>query len=143
MREQGSTDIRFSDIARAMSMTAPGLYRYFSGRDELITALVSDAFAELADELEKALVAADPHDPTARVLAVCQAYREWGTADRTRFALVFGLPVPGYVAPDDGPQCDAADRAFAILVEPVRSAVAAGIPVRPTQTGVSDELAAA
>src|SRR3954449_3385127 len=68
MREQGSTDIRFADIARAMSMTAPGLYRYFSGRDELITALVEDAFAELADELEKALVAADPDDPSAQLL---------------------------------------------------------------------------
>ena len=47
MSEQGTTDLRFSDIAREMGMTAPALYRYFSDRDELLTALIADTYDEL------------------------------------------------------------------------------------------------
>src|SRR3954454_1499378 len=139
MHEQGSTDIRFADIARAMSMTAPGLYRYFSGRDELMTALVEDAFTDLGDALEKALTAAS-EDPTERLLAVARAYRGWGTGDPTRFAVVFGLPVGGYVPKAEASGWEAADRAFGFLTEPVLAAVAAGIPVRPPLAAVSDKV---
>ena len=44
MRESGTTDIRFTDIARAMGMTPPALYRYFADRDELLSALIVDGF---------------------------------------------------------------------------------------------------
>lgn len=36
MRERGTTDVSFADIARSMGMTAPALYRYFEDRDELL-----------------------------------------------------------------------------------------------------------
>ena len=49
MREQGTTDVRFTDIARVMGMTAPALYRYFADRDELLTALITDAYDDLGD----------------------------------------------------------------------------------------------
>ena len=49
MREQGSTQVHFSDIARAMGMTAPALYRYFADRDDLLTALIRDAYNDLAE----------------------------------------------------------------------------------------------
>ena len=44
MREQGTTDVRFTDIARVMGMTPPALYRYFADRDELLTDLITDAY---------------------------------------------------------------------------------------------------
>ena len=47
MREQGTTDVRFTDIARVMGMTPPALYRYFADRDELLTALITDAYGDL------------------------------------------------------------------------------------------------
>src|SRR5215510_16201657 len=47
MHDQGSADLRFSDIAREMGMTAPALYRYFSDRDALLSALVADAYNDL------------------------------------------------------------------------------------------------
>ena len=47
MREQGTTDVRFTDIARVMGMTPPALYRYFADRDELLTALITDAYGNL------------------------------------------------------------------------------------------------
>ena len=47
MREQETTDVRFTDIARVMGMTPPALYRYFADRDELLTELIVDAYTEL------------------------------------------------------------------------------------------------
>ena len=47
MREQHTTDVRFTDIARVMGMTPPALYRYFADRDELLTALITDAYDDL------------------------------------------------------------------------------------------------
>src|SRR5687768_8132657 len=54
MQDQGTIDIRFSDIARVMGLTAPALYRYFADRDELLTAMVVDSFDDLAATLAAA-----------------------------------------------------------------------------------------
>ena len=44
MREAGTTDVRFTDIARVMGMTPPALYRYYADRDALLTDLITDAY---------------------------------------------------------------------------------------------------
>jgi AcrR family transcriptional regulator len=143
MHEQGSIDVRFSDIARAMSMTAPALYRYFSGRDELITTLLADAFEDLADRLEKALTELGDETPASAFSCVAQTYRRWALEDRIRFALVFGLPVAGYAPPPDGPQCQAGDRAFRFLLAPVLRARELGQDPRPILPELSERVAAA
>lgn len=115
MQEHGSADVRFTDIARTMGLTAPALYRYFADRDELLTALVADSF----DSLSAALVATRDEVPAddlgARFLAACAAYRSWTIGNPQRFALIFGVPVPGYAAPPDGPTVEAGQRALAHL----------------------------
>src|SRR3954468_22411635 len=70
MREQGTTDIRFADIARAMGMTAPALYRYYADRDELLTDLVTDAFGNLAETVASARENIPERDIERRWLAV-------------------------------------------------------------------------
>jgi AcrR family transcriptional regulator len=55
MREQGTTDVRFTDIARVMGMTAPALYRYYGDRDELLTELIADAYVALGEAIAAAL----------------------------------------------------------------------------------------
>ena len=67
MRERGSTQVHFADIARAMGMTAPALYRYFDDRDDLLTALIRDAYNDLADTLAKAIAPVDATDDWARL----------------------------------------------------------------------------
>lgn len=96
LREHGP-DLRFTDIARDMGMTAPALYRYFADRDELLSALMVDGFEELQAALDRALDAAEPADLTARIRAVASAYRGFATQDPSRFSLLFGLPNPGFV----------------------------------------------
>ncbi|MGY0236693.1 TetR/AcrR family transcriptional regulator [Longispora urticae] len=115
MREQGTVDVRFTDIARAMGLTPPALYRYFADRDELLTAMVTDSFVDLGSTLAEARESVAPEDLGGRFVATCAAYRTWAAASPQRFSLIFGVPVPGYAAPVDGPTTDAAQRAMANL----------------------------
>lgn len=144
MRASGTPDVRFADIARAMSMTAPGLYRYFPSRDDLLQALVADAFDDLGDVLGEALAGCPSDDAEIRLGAVCQAYRRWGTSEPVRFALLFGLPAPGFVRTKDSHKSPGADRAFGYLSAPVVEAAQRGLLRRDsTDLGASldDELA--
>lgn len=115
MREHGTTDLRFSDIAREMGMTAPALYRYFADRDELLTALIVDAYDELGAIVAEAREQVPAEDLWGRFYAVTQAYRSWASREPIRFALILGMPVPGYAAPEEGPTTEAAIRAMAQL----------------------------
>jgi AcrR family transcriptional regulator len=95
LREHGP-ELRFTDIARDMGMTAPALYRYFSDRDALLSALMVDGFEEMQTALSSALDATEPTDLAARIRAAAAAYRGFARQDPSRFALLFGLPNPGF-----------------------------------------------
>jgi AcrR family transcriptional regulator len=90
MRSQGTVDVKLSDVAREMRMSAPGLYRYFDGREGLLLALITDAMTDLAERVEKARDGLPAIDPGGRFLAVALAYRQWAIEDREGFTLVFG-----------------------------------------------------
>lgn len=141
MRTSGTVDIRLADIAREMRMSAPGLYRYFDGRDDLLTALITDAFTDLAEQVEQARDAVPAGDVGARFLAVCRAYRSWALAEPQRFALVFGPPVPGYAAPEEGPTSQAAKRAMAAFKGLVAEAERFGVLGPPRVPTVPEEVA--
>jgi AcrR family transcriptional regulator len=117
MREQQTTDVTLSDIARAMGVTPPALYRYFDDRDSLVTALITDAFGELGAALAAARESVPAADLAGRWLAAASAYRHWASAEPQQFALILGLPVPGYVPPEEGPTTEAAQAAMAQLAD--------------------------
>lgn len=91
----GASALSLNAIAKQMGMSGPALYRYFAGRDELITALIRDAYRSLADTMRAAA------EPGADVTALAHALRAWALDDPQRYFLVYGTPVPGYHAPDD------------------------------------------
>ena len=97
MAAEGTAGVTLRAIAREMGMTAPALYRYFGSRDELVTALVADAYNALADAMEAAVAAVAPGRHAERVRG---AFRTWGLQHPTEYALIFGSPIPGYVAPE-------------------------------------------
>jgi AcrR family transcriptional regulator len=100
MAEHGTAGLSLRAIARALEVTAPALYRYFPSLDSLITALIVDAFNGLADAIEAADRAVVPQgDYEARLLAAALAYRRFAQERPTDFELIFGNPIPGYVAP--------------------------------------------
>jgi AcrR family transcriptional regulator len=115
MRERGTVEVRFTDIARVMDMTPPALYRYFADRDELISALIQDAYGALGEEVAQARAQVPPDDIGAAWVAAAQAYRRWAHAEPQQFALILGMPLPDYAAPHDGSTSEAAGRAMAQL----------------------------
>jgi AcrR family transcriptional regulator len=126
MHQQGHTDVRFTDIARAMGLTPPALYRYYGDRDELLTDLITDAYRHLAAALALEVAAAEPADPAGRLLRVAGAYRRWVLEEPQQFALIFGPPVPGYAAPEGGATVEAANDAMANLAAVVEQAAGRG-----------------
>ncbi|ANJ08137.1 TetR/AcrR family transcriptional regulator [Streptomyces parvulus] len=91
----GASALSLNAIAKRMGMSGPALYRYFAGRDELITELIRDAYRSLADTFKEAA------DAGADLAGLAHALRAWALADPHRYFLVYGTPVPGYHAPED------------------------------------------
>jgi AcrR family transcriptional regulator len=87
-------------VARDMGMVSSAVYRYFPSRDDLLTALIIDAYNSLGDAVAAADDPADA-DLRARFLGICRAVRAWALAAPAEYALIFGSPVPGYAAPAD------------------------------------------
>ena len=112
MRTSGSLEIRFTDIARVMELTPPALYRYFADRDALLNELIADAYTSLGSIVAAARDAVPPDDVWGRFLAIAEAYRRWARSEPHLFTLILGQPVAGYVAPEDGPTTEAAQRAM-------------------------------
>jgi AcrR family transcriptional regulator len=92
----GASALSLNAIAKQLGMSGPALYRYYAGRDELITELIRDAYRSLADTFR-----ATSSRPGADVTALAGALRTWALADPQRYFLLYGTPVPGYHAPDD------------------------------------------
>ncbi|MDH6464983.1 AcrR family transcriptional regulator [Micromonospora sp. A200] len=88
-------------VARDMGMVSSAIYRYFPSRDDLLTALILEAYDALGDAVESADADADRQDLRGRWHAVCRAARDWALAHPAEYALLYGSPVPGYAAPDD------------------------------------------
>jgi AcrR family transcriptional regulator len=91
----GVTTLSLNAIAKEMGMSGPALYRYFSGRDELITELVRDAYRGLADTVRAAFEAG------TTPVALAAVIRKWALSDPHRYLLIYGTPVPGYHAPEE------------------------------------------
>jgi len=89
-------------VARDMGMVSSALYRYFASRDDLLTALIIDAYNALGAAAEAGDAAVtDRADLLGRWLAACRAARAWALGSPAEYALIFGSPVPGYQAPMD------------------------------------------
>lgn len=135
LAEGGPMSLSLNAIAREMGVAVSGLYRYFDGRDALLTALILDAFHAHADAMEQAEAAHQPRsDYAGRLLAALLAYREWAITHPSEFALIYGTPVPGYDAPREETVA-AASRAMAVVFKVLREAHAAGHLRMPSMVG--------
>ena len=88
-------------VARELGMVSSALYRYFASRDDLLTALIIDAYDAMGAAAERAEAAAERDDLPGRWLATCHAVRDWALESPHEYALIYGSPVPGYRAPED------------------------------------------
>jgi AcrR family transcriptional regulator len=120
-------------VARELGMASSALYRYFASRDELLTALIIDAYDAMASAAEAAEASAGRADLLGRWLAACHAVREWALANPHEYALIYGSPVPGYHAPQD--TVAPATRVPLLIGAILRDAAAAGAAAGAAPTG--------
>src|SRR5258705_679399 len=92
----GAGGLSLRAVAREVGMVSSAIYRYFPSRDELLTALIVDAFDAVGLAAERADASRDADDIRGRWLAVATAVRRWALDHPHQYALVYGSPVPGY-----------------------------------------------
>ena len=98
LAKTGAPGLSLRAVARELGMVSSALYRYFPSRDDLLTALIIDAYNALGEVAESAIAAGAR--PRVRWLAACHAIRGWALAHPHEYALIYGSPVPGYRAPE-------------------------------------------
>jgi AcrR family transcriptional regulator len=120
LAEQGSAALSLRAVARELGMASSAVYRYFATRDELLTALIVDAYDSVGEAAEGAEAKVDRGDLLERWLQTAVAVRGWALGHRYEYELIFGSPVPGYAAPQV--TIDPAARIPLLLVGIVRDA---------------------
>lgn len=101
LSEGGAAELSLRAIARDLGLVSSAIYRYYANRDELLTALIVEAYDDLARAVVSADADLDPQDFRERWLARCRALRAWARNEPARFQLIYGSPVPGYRAPGE------------------------------------------
>jgi AcrR family transcriptional regulator len=96
LAEVGAGALSLRAVARELGMVSSALYRYFPSRDDLLTALIVEAYDALGAAVESAAASAEP--PT-RWRVACTAVRTWAHDHQHEYTLIYGSPVPGYQAP--------------------------------------------
>src|SRR3954467_8387614 len=82
-------DLSLRAVARDMGMVSSALYRYFASRDDLLTALILDAYNALGEAVERADAAvADRADLAGRWFAVARGLRKWALDQPHEYALI-------------------------------------------------------
>ena len=136
--ESGAPALSLRAVARELGMVSSGIYRYFASRDELLTALIIDAYNDIGAAAESADASCERSDFFGRWRAACHAVRSWAREHPHEYALVYGSPVPGYRAPEEtvGP----ASRVTSVLAAMALEAAAAGVLERPFTSAQTPEM---
>ncbi|MFJ9550204.1 TetR/AcrR family transcriptional regulator [Streptomyces erythrochromogenes] len=134
LMKHGASGLSLDDVAREGGLSVTAVEAVFQHRDDLLTALVVDAYDASGAAMERAdRVAAEAGAPAgARLLAATRALRQWSFAHPAEFTLIYGSPVPGYHAPQD--TVPPASRTPAVLAGILRSALASGELTPPRRT---------
>ena len=135
LARDGAAALSLRAVARDLGLVSSAVYRYVASRDELLTLLVIDAYTELADAVDAAIAAA-PTDRLRRIHAGVAAMRTWAQAEPTRWALLYGSPVPGYAAPAEQTTEPGTRTLLALLTlaVPADGVTAGAAPVRLTRS---------
>lgn len=134
----GPAAVSLSQIARAMGMSGPAIYRYFASRDELLDSLVTAGYGELSAALAEAEQAAGDRAPAERLAAVAEAYRGWARAHPRYYGMLFGVRADGL---SDSPQAIEAVHASMVVVLRVLGELAAGARLPAGGSRLDDDLA--
>jgi AcrR family transcriptional regulator len=125
LAEHGAAALSLRAVARDVGIASSAIYRYFASRDELLTALIVEAYDAVGEAAERADAECQRDEYLDRWLEVAKAIRRWATANVQQYALVYGTPVPGYQAPQD--TVDPAARVSLVFLRLLVDATADGV----------------
>lgn len=131
LETDGPAGLSLRAVARDLGVASSAVYRYVPSRDALLTELIIESYDRAGSVCEDAAAAARDRgeSPAQAWLAVGRAFRGWALEDPHSYELLYGTPVPGYLAPQD--TVPHALRLWAVIVGIVLDAHAAG-SLRPT-----------
>jgi len=140
LAEEGAPGLSLRAVTRALGMSSSAIYRYFPSRDDLLTALIVDAYDAVGAAAEEADARCRRDDYGGRWCSTGRAVRRWSRDHPHEYALVYGSPVPGYRAPEDtvGP----ASRVTLVLARLVDEAARSGVLTRSAPPDALPPLAA-
>jgi AcrR family transcriptional regulator len=96
LEERGMQALTMQDVARAVGVRAPSLYKRVRDRADLVRLILDDVADELTSVLD---AAASTGDPVANVHAMTSAYRRFAHSNPVTYTLMFAPPaVPGATA---------------------------------------------
>lgn len=101
LAQVGPAALSLRAIAREIGVVPSALYRYFPGRDAILTSLISTAYEDLAAAAETAEAKVEQADLLGRWCAVWSGCRRWALDHPHEYALLYGTPVQDYRAPED------------------------------------------
>lgn len=129
--EVGGGALSMRAIAREVGLVSSAVYRYFPTREALLTAMIVESYGNLASAL-----------PATEGLAGAEAWRTLGRGLRAwarsvphEFQLIYGTPIPGYVAPPETVPAAAAVAEPFLRLAPRSAPDAFGDPVLADQFG--------
>ncbi len=96
---EGAPALSLRAVARQLGLVSSAIYRYFPSRDELLTALIVDAYDDLGAHTEAVALATTGEAALERWSQLCRSIRSWTLEHPHEYALLYGSPVPGYRAP--------------------------------------------
>ena len=140
LAEVGAAALSLRAVAREVGLVSSAVYRYFPSRDELLTALIIEAYDAVGAAAEAARDAASGASARECWVAVWRSVRAWAQAHPAQYALIYGSPVPGYSAPPD--TLSAAGRVGVVLGAIATAGKADVDPGEAVTTSVAPDVAA-
>lgn len=127
LAKSGLDALSLREVARQMEMAPSALYRYFPSREDLLTALIVEAFDSLADATSNAYADVQTAELPSKIecfIEVSRAYRRWAITHRAQWALIFSSAIPDY----NGTELTtaASKRVTATMMQAIADAAAAG-----------------
>ncbi|MDP9792988.1 AcrR family transcriptional regulator [Catenuloplanes nepalensis] len=100
--------VSLRELAREAGITAPAIYRHFSGTEDVARAAALDGFTRLTAAMDAAAERQRDGSAAERLIALAVAYGDFAAAHRGYFRLMFQSVVIASVA--DGPAAELAGR---------------------------------
>jgi AcrR family transcriptional regulator len=97
----GADELSLRAVARDVGMVSSAVYRYFASRDELLTALIIQAYDSLGEHVEDCVRSTAGQPAAQRWVDAAMSVRAWALDHRNDYALIYGTPIRGYAAPED------------------------------------------